>query len=312
VTSVPTLPLLAPWYRVVGDDERLLLEYAQSLVVLEGAAVRSLLPALLPLLDGTRDADAIAARLGPAARPAVDAALELLTAHGIVVEGPDAPHELRDPARAAAASFALPPAEAADRLRRAAVGLAGSAGSVVEIARLLSVAGIRTLRRLGWRGRGAVDLVVVAPAAGELDRLGSWNERALARGTPYLPVRPWDGRVAAVGPLILPHQTCCYRCVLLRRGANLGYGVELVDVEEVPLAAAPDLPLTAIAAALAAHLAVRWVVGRDATVPGVMHTVSAQPSPSVEAHPVLRVPRCPSCSAAEQQAPPLPWHAAAA
>ena len=64
MTAVPALPLLAPWYRVVGDGERLLLEYAQSVVVLEGAAVQSLLPALLPLLDGTRST-----RCSPTCRP---------------------------------------------------------------------------------------------------------------------------------------------------------------------------------------------------------------------------------------------------
>ena len=106
MTAVPALPLLAPWYRVVGDGERLLLEYAQSVVVLEGAAVQSLLPALLPLLDGTRSVDDLAARLGPPARPAIEAAVELLAEHGVVVAGPDAPPDLRDAARAAAAASA--------------------------------------------------------------------------------------------------------------------------------------------------------------------------------------------------------------
>src|SRR5439155_11165523 len=122
VTAIPALPLLAPWYRVVGDGERLLLEYAQSLVVLEGAAVRTLLPALLPLLDGTRSVDDLAARLGPPARPAIEAALGLLADHGVVIDGPDAPPDVRDAARAVAAVHRLPPAVAADRLRSASVG----------------------------------------------------------------------------------------------------------------------------------------------------------------------------------------------
>src|SRR5262249_23918384 len=81
VTAIPERPLLAPWYRLAGDGARLLLEHGQSVVALEGAAVRTLLPHLLPLLDGTRTYDELAARLGVAARPALDHALETLASH---------------------------------------------------------------------------------------------------------------------------------------------------------------------------------------------------------------------------------------
>jgi hypothetical protein len=101
-TPVPRLPLLAPWYRLVGDDDRLLLEHGQTVVVVEGAAVRTLLPALLPLLDGTRSVEELGLRLGLAARPAIDLALETLAAHGLLVDGPDAPPDVRTTARAVA------------------------------------------------------------------------------------------------------------------------------------------------------------------------------------------------------------------
>jgi len=312
VTDRPVLPLLAPWYRVVGDGGRLLLEHAQSLVVLEGEAVRTLLPSLLPLLDGTHGIEELALRLGPAARPAIESALELLTAHGLVVDGPDAPPDLRAPARSAAAAYGLAPTVAAERLRRGSVGLVGTGGLRLDLLRLLAASGLCDVRRLGWRGRGRAELVVVVPAADELDRLRAWNRAALEHRRPFLLVRPWDGRAASVGPLVLPGQTCCYECVLLRRGANSGYPEEIADVEAAPLAAPPDPALGAITAALAAHLAVRWLVGRDATVPGVLHTVEARPSPQLVEHVVLRVPRCPACSPAELQAAPLPWHAAVA
>jgi bacteriocin biosynthesis cyclodehydratase domain-containing protein len=312
VTALPALPLLAPWYRVVGDGERLLLEYAQSLVVLEGAAVRTLLPALLPLLDGTRSVDDLAARLGPPARPAIEAAVGLLADHGAVIEGPDAPAEIREAARAVAAGHRLRPAEAAARLRSATVGVVGSGPARLDVARLLAAAGIGAVRRLGWSGRGRADLALLAPAADELERLPAWNRRALASGLPFLLVRPWDGRMAAVGPLVLPGQTCCYECLLLRRGANSGFGADLAEIEAAPLGAAPDPALGALAAAVAAHVAVRWVVGADRFVPGVLYAIELHPGLRLSEHVVLRVPRCPACSVAERAAPPLPWHAAQA
>jgi bacteriocin biosynthesis cyclodehydratase domain-containing protein len=312
VTAIPRLPLLAPWYRAVGHGERLLLEHAQSLVVLEGAAVRTLLPALLPLLDGTHDVDQLADRLGPAARPAIDAALELLTARGVVVDGPDAPAERRKQARAAAAAYGLSPTAAAGRLEAARVGVVGGGEASLELARLLHGAGIGGVRRLGWRGRGPVDLAVVAPAPDELDRLPAWNGAALRRQTRWLLVRPFDGRCAAVGPLAVPGQTCCYECLLLRRGACSGYASDLPEVEAAPLAAAADPGVDGFAAALAVHLAVRWIVGADRALAGCLYTLELFPALRLRTQWVLRVPRCPACSTAERQAPPLPWHAAAA
>jgi len=312
VTADRSRPLLAPWYRAVGDGDRLLLEYAQSVVALEGGAVRTLLPALLPLLDGTRTVDELAARLGPAVTPAIEAAVDLLRDRGLVVDGPDAPADLRDACRAAAAAYGLAPATAAERLRRATVGVVGRGRVRLDLLRLLGAAGIRSLRGLGWSSRRRIGLAILVPAADELDRIPAWNRAALATGAPFIVVRPHDGRMAAVGPLVLPGQTCCYECVLLRRAANSAYGDDLAEIEATPLAVPTDPALETVAAAVATHLAVRWLVGADRTVPGVLHAIETRPGLRLSEHAVLRVPRCPACSVAERAAPPLPWHAAAA
>ncbi len=143
VTHLPQQPLLAPWYRLVGDGDRLLLEYGQSVVALEGAAVRTLLPHLLPLLDGTRSYDDLVARLGAGVGPALDHALETLAAHGLLLEGPDAELEERSAAHAVAAAFDLVPSVAAGRLRAGVVGVVGSSPAGAEIARLLRLSGPR-------------------------------------------------------------------------------------------------------------------------------------------------------------------------
>jgi bacteriocin biosynthesis cyclodehydratase domain-containing protein len=312
VTRDDSRPLLAPWYRAVGDGDRLLLEYAQSVLVLEGGAVRTLLPALLPLLDGTRTLDELAARLGPAVRPAIEAAVDLLRERGVVVDGPDAPPDLREASRAAAAAYGLAPATAAERLRSAAVGVVGRGGPRLDLVRLLGAAGIRDLRALRWGSRRRVDLAILVPAGDELDQVSAWNRGALATGSPFLLLRPWDGRTAAVGPLVLPGQTCCYECLLVRRAANSAYAAELAEVEAAPLAAPSDPAVEAVAAAAAAQLAVRWLVGADRTAPGVLYAIETQPALRLGEHAVLRVPRCPACSVSERAAPPLPWHVAAA
>ena len=301
-----------PWYRVVGDDDRLLLEHGQTVVVLEGAAVRTLLPALLPLLDGTRGVEELVVRLGPAARPAVDLALETLASHGLLVEGPDAPPAVRVTAHALASAYDLAPSVAAGRLRDAVVGVVGSSALGFEIARLLRLAGVGEVRRVRWLRPGENDIVVVAPAAYEAGKLAAWNRAALVAGTRWLLVRAYDGRCASVGPLVVPGESCCYQCLLLRRAANAEWGDDMAMVEEAPLAACADPGLDALVVALAAHLAIRWVAGGDTSLPGVLFAVEERPLPRIGQHAVVRVPRCPACSPVERVARPLPWHEAAA
>ncbi len=123
---------------------------------------------------------------------------------------------------------------------------------------------------------------------------------------------PFDGRFAAAGPLVVPRETCCYECLLLRRGANLDYGDDLPEIETAPVAASAGAALDLLVAAVASHLAIRWVIGRDTTVAGVLHAVEATPELALTQHAVIRVPRCPACSSVETFAPPLPWHTAEA
>jgi bacteriocin biosynthesis cyclodehydratase domain-containing protein len=308
--TVPDRPLLAPWYRLVENDDRLLLEHGQSVVVLEGAAVQKLLPHLLRLLDGTRTVAELVDRLGAAAQPAIEHALETLASRGLLVEGPRVEPDVQATAYAFAATHSLAPARVVARLRTAVIGIVGEAVAGAEISRLLLAAGVGEVRRRSWGEGDEVDLVIATPAANEISLLGSWNRTTLADGTRWLPVRPFDGRLAAVGPLVIPGESCCYECLLLRRAANLEYGDDLTRIEGALLAATADPAFEALVVALAAHVVLRWIAGHDRTVPGVLYAVELQPLPAITDHKVLRVPRCPVCSSAEQLAPVLPWHAA--
>ncbi len=101
------LPYLAPWYRIASTDGKVLLEYGQRIVCLEGRAATVLVPVLLPLLDGTRSVDQIVEILGEPAREAVEAALAQLDDHGVLLEGPPLGPTCRRPWRRRPSS--LPP-----------------------------------------------------------------------------------------------------------------------------------------------------------------------------------------------------------
>lgn len=308
--ELPELPLLAPWYRIVEEEARIVFEHAERAVLLEGGAVRELLPRLLPLLDGTRSVADITALLGAPAEPAVVNALALLAERGLLTAGPgvDSAPELRATADELAANGAAVPAAVARRLETARVVVAGDSRVALETARLLRRSGVGSLR-LGRLDEPAEagELLVAAPSPRELPALHRCNELALEAARPWLQVLPFDGRMAAVGPLFLPAETSCHVCYTLRRSASLGFG-ELEQLLEATPSCAPSGPaLEAVVAAAAASLAVAWIALLDPRLPGVLFAVEPEGGLRITRHLVLRVPRCPACSPTHRLAPPAPW-----
>jgi len=309
---IPALPYLAPWYRIARTDDQVVLEYGQRIICLAGRASALLLPVLLPLLDGTRTLDEIVEVLGEPARPAVDAALEQMDEHGLLLDGPPLPDETPVPVSGTAELFAaLHPVEAAlcdlpGMLASRCVAVVGSGPAAVEVGRLLRQSGVEVRRDEAISS--GVDLVVCAPAPAELPALGGWNQEALAAGQAWLQVLPFDGRYAAVGPLYLPDDTACFECFRLRRVSNLEAAEELDLLESSP-AAYPALPASqALVAGFAATLALRWLVLRDHHAPAAFYALELAPVLALSLHHVHRVPRCPVCSGLEDVAAPLPWH----
>ncbi len=311
----PERPQLKPWYRIAEAEDRVVLEYGQAVVVFEGGAARTLLPPLLPLLDGSRTVSALAGTLGEAARPAIENALALLSDHGLLAEGPSLTQEAPEDGRAAAEFLAAlsreprPAGRVRDRLREARVGVAGAAGVAEEVARLLLRSGLEDLRRLEWSGEATprVDLVLACPSGEELPMLERWNRIMLKAEQPWFQVLPYDGRFAAVGPLYLPEQTSCYQCYRLRRASILDYPAEYWLLEGKP-APYPCPPSVASAAAgLAATLVLRWLLDRDILVPARLYALELGSGTSLTTHHVHRVPRCPECSGLAGFASPLPW-----
>jgi bacteriocin biosynthesis cyclodehydratase domain-containing protein len=310
---LPRRPQLKPWFRRADTGEALVLEHAQSALVFEGRAARGLLPSLLPLLDGTRTPEQLAAELGAAGR-AVEPALRLLAERRLLLDGP-----CLDPAEAAAvvetaellASLApdATPAGVRASLAAARVDVAGAGGAAAPLADVLRASGVGGVRRPRWEdlATDASGLVVAVPARDEAPAVEAWNRRALARRQCWLQLLPFDGRFAAVGPLYVPGETCCFECYRLRRRAASGYPTEFGAVEAAPVAASAGPALSTAQAGIGAAVVLRWLANGDTRLPGVLYAYEA-PGTALTEHRVYRVPRCPACSGTSDVAPPLPWY----
>jgi bacteriocin biosynthesis cyclodehydratase domain-containing protein len=315
---LPAQPQLKPWYRqaVVGDA--LVLEHGHAAVVFAGAAAVRLLPVLLPLLDGTRTVAAIVSELGTAAEPAVLNALRLLQRRDLLLDGDGSSDGGTDAATLFLAAIGRGVTVAAVRaaLAQAEVAVAGASPVADLLVDLLRRSGADRAARASWDELSEVSegkvsksnapFVVASPAGDEVDRLAAWNRGAVASGTPWLQVLPFDGRFAAVGPLYVPGESCCYECYRSRRVAASGYGDELRALDEVPTRAGSTPAFEAVVAGVAAGLALRWLVHLDHYLPGVFYACEAGGT-GLTQHRVYRAPRCAVCSGARDAAPPLPW-----
>lgn len=313
--ALPERPYLKPWYRLAGGGHKLVLEYGQRAVCLEGRAAERLLPALLPLLDGTRTVEEIVAVLGPAVGPAVEHALRELAGHDLLTEGPPLPEDAPRPIAGTVALLASlsplgrSPAETEQALAGAGVQIVGTGPLALELARLLRLSGVEveSADAIGTPA-GPRLLAVCAPAGAEQPRLREWNAQALDAEAPWLQVLPFDGRYAAVGPLYVPGDTCCHECFQLRRAANLDYAQELPLLEQAPGRSPAAPALDAAVAGLACVLALRWIVLGDHYAPAAFYALELGATLELTLHHVHRVPRCPACSGLAETAPPLPWY----
>ena len=72
------------------------------------------------------------------------------------------------------------------------------------------------------RSRQSADLTVVLATPSEDDPFDAWNRRALDEDIVWLPAGDYDGATATVGPLVIPRETACHECLVLRRHSTSG------------------------------------------------------------------------------------------
>jgi bacteriocin biosynthesis cyclodehydratase domain-containing protein len=287
--KLPGRPRLAPGHRVVPDRGRCLVEKGGTVVTLEGRAAERFLPRLLTLLDGTRTLDELAAELGDPSAPAIEHALSLLASHRLLVDGVDG---LGD---------------TSERLAQASVTVAGSGAGAEEVARMLADAGVgrATVRPFDAAPDGDA-FVVAVPSPVEVPLLDARNRLALEQRVSWLQLLPFDGRFSVVGPLFLPDESACRTCFVTRRASCSGFDEDFELVESEPVRATPPVPLTFLAASLAAFLVHRWLTSGDPTLPGRLYAVESATVLRLTHERVLRVPRCPDCGP-PRQAVASPW-----
>ncbi|GAA4899659.1 TOMM precursor leader peptide-binding protein [Streptomonospora salina] len=151
--------------------------------------------------------------------------------------------------------------------------------------------------------------------------LTEWNADRLAdgMGVPWLAVVPFTGGQAIVGPWIVPGESACYECYLLRRASNFGS-------QEMSSVLAEAEPVGPVFDGSARYPGLRMVqtglivdriverVGLEEragqSVPGELTTISLRyDAIDVERHRLLRVPRCPRCSPSAGIGYPQVWFA---
>jgi hypothetical protein len=288
--------------------------------VLEGPAANVLLPVLVPLLDGTRSVSQIISTVGEEFAPAVENALSILAAHRLLTNGPglpdDAPPNLAETVWQLASTDSSPtraPSEILSNLMTAQVRVVGSSRLATKITELLGESGLPGLVcEPSLTGEVELcDLLIATPNDQQLPHLLHLNRAALEARTTWLPVLPFDGRFAGVGPLIVPWETCCYGCYLVRRLAASRYVDTSEMTEIVPTFFPTGATIHGAQASVAANIAIRWLGLSDPFLPGRLHALEFTNGIELGVHDVLRVPRCDACSPAARTPMPFPWLEAA-
>lgn len=333
--SIPEFPEMAPWYEYAIEPDRLTLRHGDGAVVFQGRAASEFLPVLFDELDGRHTVDEISQIIGPAVRPALDNALDQLSQHGLLVQGPGPDARENQWRERTATSLSettansISPTEVAELLSRTQATVIGNGAVAAEIVRLFTRSGVSTVHAVPEEEAvnqldsndvpsGSQHLVVVAPALTHAQVLENVNRWALRTEVPWTQVLPYDGTYAVVGPTFIPTETGCYHCFRLRRRSQLAFLPEqraLDAAADVGLVRAPsawrgaghDAALAGLTlhlvlwSVLPPTLAARPLAGRAYTLGWGANGMS------LSEHRLFRVPRCRDCSRVRDLGVPQPW-----
>ncbi len=275
-------PALAPHleFRPVGGGQLLLV--SETFNTLLGGALYA---DLLPLLDGRRSREELAAALaGVHAASDVFEALVALASRGYVVSGE---HAMARERAAYWSSLGASPRWAEQRLGAAGVRVHGDEGGLA-----------RRLERMGVpSGTAGVVLTVVVCADYLDEQHADLNRRQLESGTPWMLLRP-RGMSPLFGPIFRPaDQGPCWRCLAhrLRGHQEVHNFLRNRNADSVfhPAAAEPGVRDSVLGFA-AAEIAKWLVFGELAPLHEYAFSLDLTHLKN-ERHPVRRRPQCAAC-----------------
>lgn len=183
-----------------------------------------------------------------------------------------------------------------------------------EVLRERVVAGTRTQltastdvpsNKLGWQDHlaGATFAIAIVPGPVLFTPwLEQVNEAAQDLGLAWISAALLDGKELHVGPTIGPGQTACYRCYEMRYKSNLTHFEAYSQFEAYArtLSSFPDFgmlpPLAELVAGVLAAEVVRFHTPGDRPISWGKLLTYDSTSFKLEAHPVLKLPRCATCS----------------
>ena len=318
-TSLPRQPRLPDWLTFVElGDGRLQMRAADFAYTVPDPLLADVVRRLRPLLDGTRSVEELAASGGSSHLPGtIQFVLKMLRQRGVLQEGappPDLDAGQRQRFRSALrllAHYVVDAEQVVARLQGARISLTGEPELCRKLSESLESVGVGhvcpwALAASGEEARS--DLLIAAARTPATAFFESVNDACLGSGGRWTRVA-FEGRLGVVGPTIVPAQTACYRCLVLRQSTYdvpSEFEAYRKAVREIGECNEGELdPLTNTIVAQTVLEVARLLSGFAPPVTFGRQYVYDAGNPRVIGHDVLRVPRCPSC--AGKQSPRDPW-----
>jgi SagB-type dehydrogenase family enzyme len=226
---VPVRPCLVPGLvQVPLDDGLAFVGTGSRQTVLRGRTATTLIPRLLPALDGTRTVAELAEAQRDVAEADLRACVSLLYLSGILQDGPAVPWEGPIPPEVVdylgrhldTTRVNRSRNEACGRLARTRVLVAGPEPLATMLCTELVGSGVDAHR---WRGpaEAVVGDVVIAVDDGNAEALAELDSACARAGISWLRTAIGD-RTVELGPLFDARHTCCYRCFAADRSRPAG------------------------------------------------------------------------------------------
>lgn len=337
MNSIPPNPMIQPWITAATEDNTVVIRHADRAVVFTGPGAKALMPELIAKLDGTSQVDAIINSFPAEKQAAISSAIDLLAHHNLLIEGTALPHTKNTPApglrNAASLAELLSPAitidEIASRLSATHLHILTDLSNISHLKNILVESGFGFVETFPLSAVTEVErsltqnsVVVVAPKLSSARELRQMNDIALEIGCRWTHILPYDGSYAIVGPLYIPGETGCYRCLQLRRRSTIEAADQQRIVDDDPDSILPtpidewtspgqEVALWGLFAHLLSIECLRlyWA---PAPLAGHIHTMEWKGNTvNTVRHRLFRVPRCPSCGPTDLGVP-QPWFEAPA